>query len=397
MKKRLMILGGSRYYIRSIMAAKELGCEVIVTDRNSEAEGFAHADYFDVMDITDIDGSLEVAKKFEIDGIVPVNDFGVRTAAAIAEELGLVGISPLVAEYTTNKACMRKNWEEAGVPSAMYEVVKSLEEAYAAVEKLDRWPLVLKPADSRGGASRGVSRIINGSEIKEAFEFAQSFYEDKSVVIEEFLDGIEHSIETITYNRETYVLAVSDKVKTPPPFRVDKSVIYPTIFEDEKLERIHEVAKLAVHALGINIGPAHIELCSTSDGPKLFELGARCGGGGTPDPIVPFLTGIEMFKEVVRIALGEKPQQLIPSYTKGCVYHFITPQPGRVRKITGLEGIRKWNNILDFEVFIGEGDEVQQVKTGGDRAGFIIAGGETREEAVSLTKQAEEQIRFEYF
>jgi biotin carboxylase len=174
-------------------------------------------------------------------------------------------------------------------------------------------------------------------------------------------------------------------------------VIYPTIFEDEKLERIHEVAKLAVHALGINIGPAHIELCSTSDGPKLFELGARCGGGGTPDPIVPFLTGIEMFKEVVRIALGEKPQQLIPSYTKGCVYHFITPQPGRVRKITGLEGIRKWNNILDFEVFIGEGDEVQQVKTGGDRAGFIIAGGETREEAVSLTKQAEEQIRFEYF
>ncbi len=397
MKKRLMILGASRYYIRSIIAAKELECEVIVTDRNSEADGFAYADYHDVVDISDIEGSLEVAKKYAIDGIVPVNDFGVRTAAAIAEELGLSAIGPKVAEYATDKAYMRNKWKQTGVPSAKYEVVQSLEEAYLAVEKLNRWPLVLKPADSRGGASRGVSMVVSRNGIKDAFEFAQSFYEDKSVVIEEFLEGIEHSIETITYNGETHVLAVSDKVKTPPPFRVDKSVIYPTILKGEKLQRIQQVAKMAVQAIGINIGPAHVELCSTKDGPILFEIGARCGGGGTPDPIVPFLTGIEMFKEVVRLALGEMPQQLVPSYTKGCVYHFITPKPGRVKRIRGLEDIKKWDNILDCEIFVGEGDEVRLVRIGGDRAGFIIAGGETRDDALTLSNRAEQLITFEYF
>lgn len=396
MKRRLMILGASRYYVRSILAAGELGCEVLVTDRNPRAEGFQHADYHEVVDITDIEGSIRLANKYEISGVVAVNDFGVRTAAAIAKELGLVGISPKVAEYATNKAWMRKKWEEASVPSVRFRVVNTIDEAYCAVEELKAWPLVLKPADSRGGGSRGVSVINNKDQLQNAFKFAQSFYEDKSVIIEEFIEGVEHSLETITYEERTYVLAVSDKVKTPLPYRVDKTVIYPTIFGRSDLQRIHDVGKAAVRALGINVGAAHVEMCTTKDGPKLFEIGARCGGGGTPDPIIPFLTGIEMSKEVVRIAIGERPMRLIPSYSKGCVYRFITPEPGFIKNIRGIEKVRSFRNILDCKLMVREGDEIRQVRTGGDRAGFIIAGGETRDEAIALADKAEKIIQFEY-
>ena len=103
-----MILGASRYYVRSILAAKELGCEVLVTDRNPRAEGFRYADLHEVMDISDLEGSLSVAEKYDIEGVVPLNDFGVITAAFIAEEMGIVGISRRIAEYATNKAWMRK-------------------------------------------------------------------------------------------------------------------------------------------------------------------------------------------------------------------------------------------------------------------------------------------------
>jgi biotin carboxylase len=396
MKKRLMILGASRYYIRSIIVARELGYEIVVTDRNPESEGFRYADHHEVVDIADIDRSIEVARKYKIDGVIAVHDFGVRTAASVAEGLGLVGISPQVAAWATNKASMRRRWEEAGVPSAKFRVVDTIEEAYRAVEELDMWPLVVKPADSRGGGSRGVSKVKNRSQLKDAVEFAQSFYESETVVIEEFLEGIEHSVETITYGGETYILAVSDKRKTPPPYRVDKSVIYPTLMTDKALERIHESVKAAVRSLGVDVGPAHVELCTTRDGPRLFELGARCGGGGTPDPIVPFLTGVEMFKEVVRIAQGEKPQNLAPLYMKGCVYLFLTPRAGIVRGIKGLEKVRAWENILDCEVLVKAGDEVYEVRSGGDRAGFIIAGGETRQNAIALADRAERSIHFEY-
>ena len=383
--------------MRSILAAKELGCEVVVTDRNPEADGFKYADYHEVADINDIERSVEVARKYSVDGVVAVNDFGVRAAAAIAEELNLPGIGREVAEYATSKAWMRRKWEQAGVPSAKFKVATTLEEARAAVKELGTWPLILKPADSRGGGSRGVSKIESEDDLPDALEFAHAFYEDKTVVIEEFLDGIEHSVETVTYEGQTHILAVSDKVKTPPPYRVDKSVIYPTIYEGRALERIHEVAIAAVGALGIRLGAAHVEMCTTAAGPRLFELGARCGGGGTPDPIVPFVTGIEMFKEVVRIAVGEQPQRLTPLYTRGSVYRFLTPRPGIVKKIYGAAEIEARKNILDFEILVNENEEIRPVKAGGDRAGFIIAAGETREEALALADEAEATIRFEYY
>ena len=264
-----------------------------------------------------------------------------------------------------------------------------------AAHELKRWPLIVKPNDSRGGGSRGVSKVRNAEELPRAIEFAQSFYDDKSAVIEEYLDGVEHSVETITHEGETHVLAMSDKVKTPEPYRVDKSVIYPSAITPEATERVHAVVKAAVRALGIVEGAAHVELCTTADGPRLFELGARCGGGGTPDPIVPFLTGVEMFKEVVRLALGEEPGNLKPLYTRGCVYRFLTPAPGRLRSFRGLDEVRSWTNILDADVTLREGDEIRPVRAGGDRAGFVIAGGLTRAEAIALADRAEAHITFE--
>jgi len=397
MRKRLMILGASRYYVRSILAAKELGCEVLVVDRNPEAEGFRYADRHEVMDISDLEGSLSVAEKYDIEGVVPVNDFGVKTAAFIAEEMGIVGISRRIAEYSTSKAWMRKIWKKAGVPSAKFTIVKTLKQAEKAVQKFNAWPIIFKPVDSRGGGSRGVSVIDNIDGIEEAFKFAQSFYQDKNVVIEEFLSGSEHSIETLTFEGITHILAVSDKVKTDPPYRVDKSVIYPTKRQGSDLERIKNVAKEAIGAIGICCGPVHVELCFTKNGPRLFEIGARCGGGGTPDPIVPFLTGIDMFKEVIRIALGERPKNITPRYSRASVYRFLTPRPGMVKGVTGQEQVKKWPNILDCEVLVGEGDGVNPIKVGADRAGFIITGGDTSEQAMVLADLAEQHIQFSYY
>lgn len=103
-----------------------------------------------------------------------------------------------------------------------------------------------------------------------------------------------------------------------------------------------------------------------------------------------------MFKEVVRIAIGEKPKRLTPLFMKGCVYRFLTPKSGIVKKITGVEEVKTWRNILDCEVFVREGEDIRPVRIGGDRAGFIIAGGEEREEAIALADKAEAHIHFEY-
>jgi biotin carboxylase len=214
--------------------------------------------------------------------------------------------------------------------------------------------------------------------------------------MEEFVEGLEHSVETFTYGGHTCVLAISDKVKSPLPFRVDTSVVYPTRAVGAELEAIGAACRAAVRALGVESGPAHVELCTTDSGPRLFELGARCGGGATPDPIVPFVTGIEQLKETIRVALGESPESLATVRARGCVYRFFSPRPGRLAAVHGVDEVRQWPNVLDCAVTLGPGQEVRPLRAVTDRAGFLIAGGETREAALALADRVVQHVRFVY-
>jgi biotin carboxylase len=389
-----MILGASRYYIRCIRAARRLGLRAVVLDRDPAAPGLALADTPLAVDITDIPAAVDAARRLRVDAVVALNDFGVPTAAAVAQALGLPGLRPGAAANATDKARMRTLWAAAGVPSAEFEVVRTLDGLEAAARRLGL-PLVVKPADSRGGGSRGVRMVRAMRELPEAFAFAGSFYDDPRIVAEQCLRGSEHSLETFTFEGRTHVLAIGDKEKTPEPYRVDRSVIYPTALAPGPREAACAAARDAVRALGIDHGPAHVELCVTARGPRLFEVGARCGGGGTPDPIVPYVTGVDVFAAVLDLALGRAPRSLEPTRSRGCVYRFLTPAPGVVRRVAGLEEVRAWEGVLDCEVFPGPGDTVRPVRVGADRAGFVIAGGADRQAALDLAARAEAHIRVE--
>lgn len=374
-----------------------MGCRVVAIDRNPEAAGRAAADAFEAVDIADAKSAIEVARRHSIDAVIPLSDYGVQTAAEVAAALGLPGNPPEVARNATSKARMRRLWEQAGVPSARFRVVRDLDAAIAATRELDSWPLIFKPADSRGGGSRGISRVDGPSGVSAALTFAQSFYQNKDVVIEEFLEGIEHSLELVMKpGGQCTVLAISDKEKTPPPYRVDKSVIYPTAFEGRERERIGEVAIEAARALGMEIGAAHVELCTTATGPRLFELGARFGGGHTPHPIVSFLTGVNEIEVVTRLLLGEEPGPIEPVREAGAVYRFLTPPPGVLESVGGLDEVRRWEGVLDCGVWVGAGSRIQPVRTGGDRAGYVVAGASGRESALALADRAESAIDFRY-
>ncbi|HEX6163008.1 MAG TPA: ATP-grasp domain-containing protein [Vicinamibacterales bacterium] len=390
-----MILGASRYYARSIRKARAIGYRVVAVDRDANAEGFKDADQHAAVDITDRDGVLRVAREIGIDAIVPLNDFGVETAAHVSHHLGLVGITPDAAARATRKTLMRAAWDQAGLPQARWRAATTVDEAVAGADAINLWPLIVKPADSHGGASRGVSVAANRDALREAVAFAQSAYSDPEIIVEEWLDGVEHSVETITWRGETHVLAVSDKVKTPLPYRVDKSVDYPTALSGDALTALHDLVKASVRALGITVGAAHVEACTTAAGPKLFELGARCGGGGTPDPIVPQVTGIDMLSEVVRVHAGDEPSNLLPATQQGCSYRFLTPSPGHLRAVAGVEEVARWPGVLDCAVTVAPGQEIRRVRVGADRAGFVIAAGRSRADAVALADRAERSIRFD--
>lgn len=395
-KKKVIILGASRYYKRSIEASLRAGYHVIAVDKNPESEGFLAATESFVCDIVDQEGILALAKARGIHGIVPVNDYGVPTAAYVSSCLGLSGISAETALLATNKELMRQRWLDVGVPCPRVEVALTFEEIALAAKRIG-YPCILKPAHGIGGASRGVVVVKNEGDLAGSIEFSQSFYQDKTTLVESFvLSEFEHSAEVLIHKGKAHVIAISDKVKTPLPYRVDKCVLYPTAVRGKRREGLEATIRRAVEAIGISCGAAHVELATTAEGFILFELGARCGGGGTPEPIVPFVTGVNLFVELVRILVGDEPKNLEPLFERGCNYHFVTLKPGVIRSISGFDKLERHGSVLDAELFVKPGQVVPEVKVGGDRSGFIIIGEKTREGAYKTGIALEDSLVVDY-
>jgi formate-dependent phosphoribosylglycinamide formyltransferase (GAR transformylase) len=107
--KKIMILGASILQLPAILKAKEMGLQVIAVDIDKNSVGFKHADVCIEISTIDIHRVVEAAKQYRIDGVMTLaSDMPMRTVAAVAKELNLVGVSEETALKATNKAVMRE-------------------------------------------------------------------------------------------------------------------------------------------------------------------------------------------------------------------------------------------------------------------------------------------------
>lgn len=194
---------------------------------------------------------------------------------------------------------------------------------------------------------------------------------------------------------KTSVLCIGEKVKTPFPYRVDVSVNYPANLREYETEEAKNMLNQAVKAIGLKWGVAHIEFCLTSNGFRLFELGARCGGGHTPQ-IANHVSGVNEFIEYCRMACGLKPNAFYLKYQKGAIYRFIIAKPGKVKEIILPDFIKTNQNIMDFEVDIKPGDIIDETRTTSDRRGFVVTKGEERLSALNLADDICSKVKIVY-
>jgi len=390
-KKTIMFIGAGKYQVPGIEKAKEIGLRTIAIDRDPDVPGLKIADVPVVLDIKDIEGAIKVAKENNIDGVLTIaSDIAVPTVAAVAEELDLPGISSEIAKIATNKALMREKFVEYGIPSPRFRKVRTLDEAREAAEEIG-FPVVIKPVDNAG--SRGVSKVDNMDESVGAFNHAQKHSRIGDVIVEEFIEGIECTIEGMTYNNKTEILAISEKKKPEGHYRVATDLTYPPSFPSEVIENIKNVVKLAIEAIGIDIGPTHSEVIVTSHWkPVLIEVAARGGGFGIFSDVIALVSGVDAITENIKISIGKKPD-IIPKYEKGVVLRFFAPPQGRLKKIVDFEQAKL---IRDTKVglFKKVGDTIPPLATDGDRTGYILTWGETRDEAIKRADTVESRVKF---
>ena len=91
--KTVLFVGAGRHQRRAIEQARTRGLRVAAVDRNADAPGLTSADVAEVVDFSDVDAVVEVARRIGVDGVLTISaDRAVPVVAAVAEELGLPGI-----------------------------------------------------------------------------------------------------------------------------------------------------------------------------------------------------------------------------------------------------------------------------------------------------------------
>jgi len=338
MKKTIMVIGGGLLQTPVIATAKKMGYQVIVTDYNPDAIGMKQADIPIVMSTRDIQGSVRVAKQQNeitpISAVLTVGTDASMTVAAVANALNLPGIKFEDAEAATNKIKMRMRFKEHNVPSPAFLPVWSLSDAKKAAKILG-FPLVIKPSDNMG--ARGVMKIENANQISDAFKFAKSASPSGELIIEQFMEGPELSIDAIIYNGEITITGVADRIIEFPPYFIETGHTMPSSLPPDVINAACDVMKQGIKALGIDIGAAKGDIKITKDGPMIGELAARLSGGFMSAYTYPLSTGVDLMKAAIEVALGQEPGNLEPVFNRVAIERSIICKPGIVKKISGLE------------------------------------------------------------
>lgn len=371
-----------------------MGLGVIAVDMNPAAVGFGVPGVVkEIISTIDIPAILETAKKHQIDGIITLaSDMPMQSVAVVSHEMGLVGISKDTALKATNKAFMRDALKKAEVPVPLYFRVNGKEAFIDAVEKVKAagYKCIVKPADNSG--SRGVDLLKDGTDLNAAYEYTARYSRSGEIVVEEFMEGSEVSVETLAVDGNVHVIQITDKLTTGAPYFVEMGHSQPSRLSDEMKSKIAKVTIAANKAIGIQNGPSHTEIKVTKDGPKIVELGARLGGDCITTHLVPLSTGVDMVECCIRIALGEKPD-ISPKWNKGSAIRYLKTGTGIVKEINGIEEARELPGIRQVSIVHGVGENVGEIKSSVDRVGFVIAQADNAMLAIADCVKALEKVK----
>lgn len=376
--KKLMIIGASVLQLPAIIKAKDMGLEVAVLDFDPQAIGIAYADKYYNASTMDEDAVLAAAEDYRPDGIVTLaTDMPMRGVAKVSDKLHLHSIDYATAIKATDKYDMIQAFKAHDVPSPWYFVVDTLAELKK--HEFDvTFPCIIKPTDNAG--SHGVAKVLSFQELLDNYEYAHSCSRHGKVIVEEYLDGPEVSVEVMVIDDDVHVLQITDKITTGAPHFVEMGHTQPSRLPESTQADIRRVAIAACKAIGIDKGPAHVEMKVTSRGPVMIELGARMGGDNITTHLVPLSTGIDMIGSTIKIALGEKPD-IEPKCHCGSAIRYFDAPFGIIKSIEHVDEARVIPGVKQVTFTKRVGERTTHIECSNDRIGFVITQGKTADEA----------------
>ncbi|UFJ41465.1 ATP-grasp domain-containing protein [Brevibacillus humidisoli] len=361
----------------------ETGCQVLMCDTNS---------------LEELRQTIETRLAVnQLCGIMTTSEFYLVTTAKLAELYGLPGNPPEAMEICRNKAKTRQRLSEEGVEQPRFAIVQDPAQIPAAMAAVGL-PCVVKPVDDSGSNDVKLCHTVEQIEQQLAVILAEKLntrgqQRERAILIEEYLDDPEFSVEMFTYAGQTISIGITQKQISGTPFFVEHQHIFPAQLSTETAEQIKDTVLRALTAVGIQNGATHTEVKVTSKGCAIIEINARLAGGMIPE-LIHQATGIDLLEQQIKAAMGECTihKQEVASKEYAGIHFFLSEQEGTFQRAEGIERVRNMPGIHNVTITAREGGQVHVAQNAYHRLGYVIASGTTYTETEKRLTEAVRQI-----
>jgi biotin carboxylase len=388
----ILILGGGTMQFPAVRIAKRKGWKVFVAARDIADAVRNLADEALPVDLSDREAvgreASRLRERFGLDGVFTAGTDFSTTVAWVADSLRLPGIPYSVALNATDKARMRARFRARGVPCPRFFTL-------GQGQPLERpedfpFPLVVKPVDNMG--ARGVRRVDDEREFVLGVQTALTQSRSGTVIIEQYMDGPELSLDAVVYRGQATVCGVADRHIFFPPYFVEMGHTMPSELDPGALAEAERVFKDGIRALGIRNGAAKGDIKLTHDGPTIGEIAARLSGGYMSGWTFPLASGVEVTEAALNIAVGLPPGDLQPRYAAFSAERAFVSIPGRVLAVEGLPEVRQFEGVEELFLRVRVGDIVKLPVNNLEKCGNVITRAETRTRAITAAELAIQQV-----
>ncbi|WP_203790056.1 ATP-grasp domain-containing protein [Paractinoplanes rishiriensis] len=335
-----------------------------------------HVDFGDVE--AACDRIIDYARANALEGITTANEFLTPIVTRACAMLGFPGNDPGLATAPRSKIIMAERFRACGVPIPItFIVTKESEVEQLLRDSVLSMPVVVKPAENAG--SKAVSIVEDPSQLAEAFDRVRTQDDaygiplDTRTIVQEYVEGEEFSVESITQDGTVHHLCITRKITTAGQFRVEIGHSIPARLPPNVSGAVLAEVSKAIKALGIRNSVSHSEVKLRPDGRcVVLEVAARIGAGRIA-VLTELACGISIPAATVDLALGRSVNVTPTRQACATVRLLLSPRHGRLREVRNLPEPAK--EVAQAALTRPVGAVVNGPETNGCRIGYFIVVG----------------------
>lgn len=376
MKESLFLVGIATSTITNTLeSCKELNLDVILVDTQ---EMFETHDQLvsetvtrDYVDISNYDDLLACFKKHNLKSniryIFSFREVALLSVSIIAGKYGLFGVNENVVRLTIDKNRTRKVLCEAGLDNTDFKMCQTFKEAQDFFHKHNK-KIVLKPNNLAG--SVGVKVIEKDAELKEYFEEVQKLSSTGEVLLEQYLDGKEYSIEMLVFDKKIQVVGITEKFLFEETV-VESGHIVPAPQSEMILNKYQQKIQKIIDTLGIEFGPAFLEVKINHLGLFLIEAHTRYSGDKIVD-LVQYAFKTDIVRPIFDYLVNKKIYKAELNYSDYYSIQYFSCPEERINRITGIDIITKFPGIIQISNQIDLNAVNTKIENSNNRKFFVL-------------------------